>query len=258
MANATHTLLVLEGGYTDTTVEHWQVGIRFMMENNSTTPDMSGDLVPFEVDPVNVFRTETHWTIAQRWNAKFSGSSHIDIGDWLNDQVAGTLFGTIFPRCSNKVRLDTIKASPIDTSGAVVGGMTALLTWTSSPTGGSQTGNPLPFENSVVASWNTPVIGPKGRGRIYWPVMSASELNSDGRLDSTQASGFKDDVISMLEGFAISGGVGHSEWALPIVTGKPWSKYGVITSVRVGDVIDTQRRRRRQLVETYVSGTTSY
>jgi hypothetical protein len=234
------------------------VGIRFLMENNISTPDQSGDLVPFEVDPVNIFRTETNWTIAQRWSAKFSGSSSIDTGDWLNDQVAATLFGTVFPRCSNKVQLHTIKASPIASDGSVVGGMTTLLTWTSSFTGGSESGNPLPFENSVVASWNTPVIGPKGRGRIYWPVMSASQLNSDGRLDSTTQAGFLADVVSMLEGFVITGGVGHSEWALPIVTGGDYTKYGVITGVRVGDVIDTQRRRRRQLVETYVSASPSY
>jgi hypothetical protein len=32
----------------------------------------------------------------------------------------------------------------------------------------------------------------------------------------------------------------------------------VITEVRVGDLVDTQRRRRRQLVETYTSGSPSY
>jgi len=63
---------------------------------------------------------------------------------------------------------------------------------------------------------------------------------------------------AFLEGIAVTGGVGHSEWALPIVTGKPYDNYAVVTSVQVGDVMDTQRRRRRQLVESYHSEDVSY
>jgi hypothetical protein len=38
-----------------------------------------------------------------------------------------------------------------------------------------------------------------------------------------------------------------------IVTGSPYQKYGRINAVRVGEVVDTQRRRRRQLAENYIS-----
>jgi hypothetical protein len=229
-----------------------------MLKNDAGTPADHGTLPLFDVTDVNISRTETHWTIQQAWNAHFGIGSDIDTGDWLNDEIAGTLFGTVFPRCSEKVVLQTIKASPIATDGTVVRDRTTVLTWTSSFTGGSQSGNPLPFENSIVASWQTPVLGPKGRGRVYWPVSATSVLNSDGRLGTTPRADFLADVVSMLEGFAITGGIGHSEWALPIVTGKPYTEYGQITGVRVGDVIDTQRRRRRQLAESYASAATSY
>jgi hypothetical protein len=42
------------------------------------------------------------------------------------------------------------------------------------------------------------------------------------------------------------------------VTGKPYSSYGQITGMSVGDIYDAQRRRRRQLVETRVTGALSY
>jgi len=44
----------------------------------------------------------------------------------------------------------------------------------------------------------------------------------------------------------------------PIVTGAPWTHYGVITSVNVGNVADSQRRRRRQLVEARTSLDVTY
>lgn len=48
-------------------------------------------------------------------------------------------------------------------------------------------------------------------------------------------------------------GVGTAHWQ-PVITGKPYVNYAVINEVAVGNVVDTQRRRRRSLPETYVSG----
>lgn len=51
-----------------------------------------------------------------------------------------------------------------------------------------------------------------------------------------------------------STGVTDHTYTQAAVIGAPWTAYGMINSVRVGDRVDTQRRRRYQVEETYVSG----
>jgi hypothetical protein len=42
------------------------------------------------------------------------------------------------------------------------------------------------------------------------------------------------------------------------VTGAPYEDYGIVNQVRVGSVVDTQRRRRNRLTETYSSTNVTY
>jgi hypothetical protein len=157
------------------------------------------------------------------------------------------------------VRIDQVKASPITTSGLVAEDRTALLTWTSSHPQGSGSANPLPLENTAAISFKTPRIGPRGRGRIYYPVYGINVLGTDGRLTSTRANATLAEVVAQIEGMSLTPSIlTGAPWVLPIVTGSPWTQYGLVQTVRVGNVIDTQRRRRRQEPETYVSAATSY
>jgi hypothetical protein len=63
---------------------------------------------------------------------------------------------------------------------------------------------------------------------------------------------------ALLEGISIGSGVPATWNVRPIVTGSPWGNYAVVNSVQVGDVMDTQRRRRRQLVEARAAYSPSY
>jgi hypothetical protein len=258
MALANHVHLTLSGGYTFTTPETWQMGINFMLINSTTTPNNQGELPTFTPDPISVHRVESNWTIDSTWHVDMGAGAVFEPDDWLNDQVAATLFGTVFPRCSDKVRLLHIKANPVDHTGHVVGDHFSLLTWTSSFTGGSESGNPMPLENSIAVSWQTPVLGKKGRGRIYTPVPASNSTDSEGLLTSTLQDGLRDDCKAMLEGFALTGTLLNPVWMLPIVCAQDPTTYGVITSVRVGQVIDTQRRRRRSQPEDYHTAAVSY
>jgi hypothetical protein len=66
----------------------------------------------------------------------------------------------------------------------------------------------------------------------------------------------RDNLVAFLE--AISYSPFTSIRVRPIVTGAPFVNYGVVTQARIGNVVDTQRRRRRSLPETVVTGTPSY
>lgn len=105
-----------------------------------------------------------------------------------------------------------------------------------------------PPQCAVVYSLLTGFAGASRRGRIYWP---APNPEVDGSFKSTRARGSALDVINTailiadaLETFA-PGAWGVYSPTLDVVT--------PVTSVRAGDVIDTQRRRRDALTELYTT-----
>lgn len=258
MTQASHAYLVVSGSYNSVPEEHWQYGIRFYInDDGASSPANSGTLPLNDVGLTDVHRTETDWTIASNWSLT-SGANTFNPDDWLNDQVAPALAAHFGAHVWGDVKVDTLKASPIGTDGHVVGGQTALLTWTGTKPSGDGSTNPLPLENSLVVSWATPRIGPKGRGRIYYPVMSSNVTGSDGRASSTVVSATLAEVVAQIEAMTTSSDITGGWNVRPIVTGSPWTQYGIVTSVRVGNIIDTQRRRRRQTAEVYTAADTSY
>jgi hypothetical protein len=256
--DVTHLYCVLRGGYTFSSPETWQTGFRLLAENNASTPDNIGALVPFTLVDEVISRTETDWTIVGDYSVHFGTGSDIHVDDWLNDQIGDELRNVLFPHASNKVQLREIHVWPIQRNGLVAGGHTCVLAYTGSLPGGSNSGNPLPVENTPVVSLQTGRIGRHGRGRMFWPVQAASEIDATGLWTHADRDALATDFATFFHDIAITGGLGHSEWLLPIVTGKPYSNYAVVTGVRVGDVMDTQRRRRRALTEVYHHEDVSY
>lgn len=111
--------------------------------------------------------------------------------------------------------------------------------------------DPHPFQTSVVVSLRTNQSGGRRRGRLYWPGTGAGLSSSTLRLDSpaqtAAATGFKTYLAAI--GAAITASVGDVNLAV-------WSRTDqTLTGVSfmlVGDVLDTQRRRRDAVPETYV------
>lgn len=258
MTDFGHIYVAVSGGYVSIPEEHWQYGIRFHCIFSGTAPDDVGTLQLNAVHAEEIDRTETDWTIVNTWSTS-SGLEGFSPDDWLNDQVAPALTSHFGDNLWGDVRIDSVKASPIKTDGHVAEGRTALLTWTSAHPQGSGSSNPLPLENSAAISLRTPRIGRRGRGRIFYPVYGVNCVGSDGRLTSTRANATLAEVIAQLEGMSLTPSIlTGAPWVLPIVTGSPWTDYGLVKTVKVGNVIDTQRSRRRSEPETYVSGSTSY
>lgn len=259
MTDATHVYVVFQGDFPDTPAESWQFGVRYKFEKNNVTPDTSGTLPTFLVEAASVGRSEALWNITSDWNAGMGGGDHIHVDDWLNDQLAPAITDNIAAlRVSSKCRVTRIKASPITASGHVAELRTAILEWTGSNPVGSVSAPMLPSEVSCVVSWSTPVIGKKGRGRIYLPPTGAAVLNDDGQLPSGTTDTIVAGAASFLHDTAITSGLLANLWALPIVTGSPWTQFGQIEGARVGSILDSQRRRRRQLVEVRSAAAVSY
>jgi len=250
MAQATHAYVVFHGSFLDHPEEYWQVGVRFHLLVSATAPDLSGTLSLWDVEAADVARDETDWTISSLFNAKVGITDVIAVDDWLNDQLgpAGLLLlsGTY---TSSQVNLHGIKVSPINGAGHVVELRTSQLAYKSPLPHGPTDVPMLPAECSVAVSWKTPVIGRKGRGRIYLPPTGSAILSEDGNLATAQTSHIAAGAVAFLEACAITPTGPGAHWALPVVTGQPYLNYGQILAASVGSVVDSKRRRRRSLVE---------
>lgn len=121
------------------------------------------------------------------------------------------------------------------------------LTKTSSPLAlpGTNAGDCLPFQCAPVVSFRTAVATRAGRGRIYAPSLGVDQ-QAGGTLISSAQTALLNGAVAM---FAALTGGGFTGSLYSYTTHAETS----ITSVDVGNVIDTQRRRRNKLVETRVS-----
>lgn len=264
MANEKHLLLTISGDYVPSTLpgEIWQVGLRLGLVFGSVDP--LGTL-PNNWDPVadTIARTEAEWTINGNWLVRGPLTTEFHPDDYLNDQVAPAVAAWMpGTQCSNQVRVRALELAVIGSPDGnqvpappYASGTPCRLEYTSSYPLGNSSSTQLPPQNSVVVSHRTQQIGSAGRGRMFLPSLTSAAL-SGAKLSSTTV----DDIVENQQTFLaalsdLGGGDGNMR---PIVTGGNYTKYAVINSVRVGNVMDTQRRRRNRLTEVYTSGAVSY
>lgn len=110
----------------------------------------------------------------------------------------------------------------------------------------------LPYQSSVVLSLRTLVPGGRGRGRLYWPATAPTLDESTLRI-TLPAIG---DIATAAETY-LSGMVTAAQVELPAASLIVWSRVASLTSpvvnILVGDIVDTQRRRRDAVAEAYAS-----
>lgn len=107
-----------------------------------------------------------------------------------------------------------------------------------------------PFQTSMVTSLRSEYPGARGRGRLYWPATGMAISSSTLRpttADVTTALGGVKTYLSAIQ-TAINA-------QIPVINLVVWSRVGGIahqvTRLLQGDILDTQRRRRDSLAETY-------
>lgn len=117
----------------------------------------------------------------------------------------------------------------------------------------------LPPQSAAVISLRTDSPGASGRGRIYWPATGA-ELESTLRLPqgtqlgyAVDAAAYFSDIETAMEAAATS----LPPWASLnfAVRSKTTKTTPHVVRVQVGDVVDTQRRRRDAMPESYWTAT---
>ena len=117
----------------------------------------------------------------------------------------------------------------------------------------------LPNQSAVVLSLRTDTPGGHGRGRLYWPATGVQVGASTGRLlpaiVSSAAAGAASYMTQIQD--AINAAITIAPAAtidLAVISGTVLTQYPVV-QIRVGDVVDQQRRRRDKIREVYaISG----
>lgn len=113
-------------------------------------------------------------------------------------------------------------------------------------------GAAMPNQVAVVASLRTGTPGARGRGRVYLPLLGA-QVGTNGRLVGLQRGNIANGMKTLLDSINddLVSELGTGNW-LSVESGVGSGLSSRMTSVRVGDVLDTQRRRRDKIQEAYV------
>lgn len=205
----------------------------------------------------------------------FGGQEEWNTGFYLGDPAAdlavdpslaeataiATAWQTFFTAAnagiSNDYRTIGVKVARVNTAGAVDSALTQFYNYPTAITGNNSGAN-FPPQISLVATLATiKARGHGSKGRMYLPGVMHS-VDASGRIETANAVF----VINLLKTF-LDAVNAHADVPGKVVlnsaevSGVPFraATIGNILSLKVGNVYDTQRRRRNQLQESYSTAT---
>lgn len=182
-----------------------------------------------------------------------SPASYADLLAWATD-IAALNGGNIFPDSVQAVMSSETKTTLIRTEywKDNVMEMAAELAPPFPVFGAGSVTKPL--QTALVASLRTGKPGRSYRGRIYFPALGADIDGSTGRLSTAVIEGLSEDIGQWLHDVGQAGSFVLRTLAAPCVVSKRQNVINRVLTVAVGDVLDSQRRRRDGLVEAYALG----
>ena len=204
----------------------------------------------------------------------FGGAEEWSTGFWLGEEgqdatdpsQAGadalkTLWQTFFTdalsRISNNYAFTQCKVAHINTNGTTDSSKVVYSYPSGSVVGGVSTETLPPQCSVVVTLLSDRPRGLASKGRMYLPGI-ASQPTATGKMSSTTTGNIATRIETFFNGVRAHADVPDD----PILAAKGTGLFPELTAqndyietLRVGDVIDTQRRRRNGLAEVYVSKT---
>jgi hypothetical protein len=113
------------------------------------------------------------------------------------------------------------------------------------------------LQAATVLSLRTNTPGARGRGRMYWPALGAALSTTTGRLTTPTTAAIATDAVALMvliqETIEANAGIFPFSDVLLGVRSVTDHQTRTVVRIQVGDVVDTQRRRRDTLPETYAS-----
>lgn len=168
----------------------------------------------------------------------------------------GTFFSSGNTYISNYWNTTRIKLSQIGADGVTLPDNTVYSAFSTLPSGG-KSGGSFPPQIAMVATLMTArTTGIGSKGRMYLPgIWETVQVN--GGINSTATTNIANGLKTFLNAVETAAPVG--EQVILATHGHKTDGSGKanvnVTKVRVGSIYDTQRRRRNQLVESYLTVT---
>lgn len=201
---------------------------------------ISGTMPGGEVWSINPAFAETDGSVVQ---------SYADLLSWANAIVATNaakiLPTTVLDLLSTVAAITEVRTEVYDSTGKLTAAAEVTLT---TPIPGTASPNKA-YQSSVAVSLLTGRPGRSYRGRLYLVALSITLNVASLRLSASQASSIATQMSATLTawGNAAPGDIDLR----PVVVSKTLGMNSQVTQVGVGDVMDTQRRRRDSLAEAY-------
>lgn len=255
-----HVYLTAHGSYS---AGHWlgetcQIGLRLAITDASDEPAKGASFtMGLSGDVVNDSGTTagTNGTLTRTWAARLGpvGSTNDADAAWQIDLAEDfrPFLVAVAAKQAPNFRWTHVKIAPILAAGNY-GNPAAIYQFTSPITGGAS--NAQAPEVSVALTLRAPVIGRRGRGRMYIPALGSATdlLASDGTVHATFASLLLTNAATLVT--ALENSPGTEDWGPTVVVTSAGSSDAVRPSqLRVGNHFDVQRRRQQQIPETYTT-----
>lgn len=255
MATLNHLYMTVNGTYEDAALadETWQYGTHWFASLDAI-PDVGSPTGEFEVAAATLTASDAAWSVSSNWLAE-GGINDLDPADFLLDACGyiKTFHESATSYISGDAIISQVNLYAIGSDGKVVStdyGPAKAVATPAATVDGAATGTLLPVQCSVVASLRTINNTRRGRGRCYLPQMGTSIVSANtGLISTTPRGNIATNFATMLSGISLEGAI--SVKVAPIVIGNPWTSFFKISTVKVGSQVDTQRRRRRNVEETY-------
>lgn len=237
--------------------EFAQMGVRIaLVDKDAIPPKGSIFTIPTHGDVTQDSGSQsgTHGTLSKAWTARIgpvgsienmNAPQQIDLAEdcwaFLNALKVQTVQG---------FRYTHVKIAGIQADGAYGAGA-AIYSFTT-PIVGTATVDypPMPPEVSVSLSLRAPIIGRRGRGRLYMPGILSASAHTDGTLQAATAAAARDMLAAFVPTVENLNGVSDYQGILMVTSA---GKLDAIrpSEVRVGNHFDVQRRRQQQVAEIY-------
>jgi hypothetical protein len=199
-------------------VQDWSVGLACQTEPDATAEQLAAWLAT--VSPL----VTTYWAAA---------------GSIRAYQKAGFVLGKLTAFAYNEINTPSVASAELALTTPLVG---------TSP-------SEYPTQASIVHSLKTGFTGRHNSGRTYWPCTAAPGTTAN-RLLASQCLGLATSWAAFIRGLStlIVNGTTTTAVIVP-ASGATESRF--VSEVQVGDIVDTQRRRRDKYIETRQTASSS-
>jgi len=256
-----HVYLTAHGDYNSGpwVGEAAQIGVRLAFAPTVGAPDMGATFTMATGTSVaETFATTagTNGTLTHKWQANGgAGIAGLEMTAARQIDMAEDFFTFL-----NAIKASTattfwwryIKIAPV-TAFFNDAAATAIYTLTTGISGGGISSTHEPPEVAVAASIMAPVLGRRGRGRMYIPAIAGSARAADGVVATGYQTTLNTAMKDLIDSLQNVPGATEAYFPLVVVTsaGKPTAVRP--NQVRVGNHFDVQKRRQDQVKEGYAS-----